>query len=72
MIQKDSSVYLPGTLVPRATKAMALTLSLRLTKQPRCPATSPIMAVSKPMDEMDATKARYPLYNAACKQNTRD
>ena len=52
---------IPGTLVPKATKAMALTESLRKMKQPRCPATSPMMAVTKPIMRIDVTKVRYPL-----------
>jgi len=51
----------PGTLVPKATNAIALTQSLRLMKQPRCPATSPIMAVQPPMKKMAMTKVGYPL-----------
>ena len=47
--------------MPRATKAMALTVSLRLMKQPRWPATSPITAVHAPMAEIDTTKVGYPL-----------
>jgi hypothetical protein len=48
--------FLPGTLVPSATKAMALTPSFKLIKQPRCPATSPMMAVLPPMKRMLITK----------------
>ena len=57
--------------MPRATKAMALTESLRLTKQPRWPATSPMTAVRTPMAVMEARKARYPWYKAACKKGKR-
>ena len=51
---------IPGTLVPRATNAMALTPSLRLMKQPRWPATSPMMAVQPPMKKMAMTNVGYP------------
>ena len=51
----------PGTLVPRATNAIALTPSLRLMKQPRWPAISPIIAVLPPMKRIDMTKVGYPL-----------
>ena len=53
-------MFVPGTLVPRATKAMALTVSFKWIKQPRCPATSPIMAVTRPMKKMDITNVGYP------------
>ena len=49
---------LPGTEVPRATKAMALTESLRKMKQPKWPATSPMMAVQNPIAPMDATNVK--------------
>merc|ERR1712203_480416 len=49
-----------GTLVPRATKPMALTQSLRLMKHPRCPAMSPITAVFAPMKRMEITNVGYP------------
>ena len=44
---------LPGMLVPSATKAMALTESLRKMKQPRWPATSLMRAVQKAIMPMD-------------------
>ena len=47
--------------MPRATKAIALTQSLRLMKQPRWPATSPITAVHNPTNAMEMTKVGYPL-----------
>ena len=47
---------LPGTLVPRATKAIALTPSFKLIKQPRWPATSPMMAVLPPINKILMTK----------------
>ena len=46
----------PGTDVPRATKAIALTESLRKMKQPKWPATSPITAVQAPMKKIEMTK----------------
>ena len=52
---------LPGTEVPRATNAMALTESLRKMKQPKWPATSPITAVQTPIMAMEMTKQGYPL-----------
>ena len=51
---------LPGTEVPRATNAMALTESLRKMKQPKWPATSPITAVQTPIMAMEITKQGYP------------
>lgn len=50
----------PGTLVPRATKAMALTLSFKKMKHPKCPAMSPIRAVLAPIIKMLTTKVGYP------------
>ena len=47
--------------MPRATKAMALTQSFKLMKQPRCPATSPMTAVQSPTAAMEMTKVGYPL-----------
>ena len=46
--------------MPRATKAIALTPSLRLMKQPRWPAISPMMAVLPPMKRMAMTNVGYP------------
>ena len=57
--------HTPGTLVPSATKAMALTESLRKMKHPRCPATSPMMAVQNPIIRIETTKVKYPLNIAA-------
>lgn len=51
---------LPGILVPRATKIMAVTESLMPSVQPKWDATSPMMAVTTPMQKMDTTKQRYP------------
>ena len=56
-----SQPNLPGTEVPRATKAMALTESLRKMKQPKWPATSPMTAVQRPIMAMETTKHGYPL-----------
>ena len=56
-----SQPNLPGTEVPRATKAMALTESLRKMKQPKWPATSPMTAVQTPIMAMETTKHGYPL-----------
>ena len=53
--------FVPGTEVPRATKAMALTESFRKMKQPKWPATSPMTAVQTPMKAMEITKQGYPL-----------
>jgi len=52
---KGKQLSVPGTLVPSATKAIALTQSLRLMKQPRWPATSPIIAVQPPMKKIERT-----------------
>lgn len=46
----------PGTLVPRATMEIAVTLSLRWTVHPKWEAASPITAVNRPIDTMDARK----------------
>lgn len=56
------SVFKPGTLVPRATIVMAVIESLMWLIQPKCAATSPMTAVSKPMKKMDPTKAGQPLH----------
>ena len=47
--------------MPRATNAIALTPSLRLMKQPRWPATSPMTAVQAPMKAIEMTNVKYPL-----------
>lgn len=44
---------IPGTLVPRATKAMAVILSFRPIVQPKWEAMSPIKAVSKPTPKIE-------------------
>lgn len=51
---------LPGTLVPSATKAMAVTESFSPTEQPKEEATSPITAVSTPIQTIDITKQSQP------------
>lgn len=43
-------------LVPRATNTMAVTESLMPSVQPKCEATSPMTAVTSPMQMMDTTK----------------
>ncbi len=51
---------LPGTLVPSATKAMAVTESLSPTEQPKAEATSPMTAVRIPIHTIDITKQSQP------------
>lgn len=51
---------LPGTLVPRATKQIAVTVSLIPRVHPKCEATSPMTAVTTPMQKIDITKHKYP------------
>ena len=51
----------PGTEVPNATNAMALTESLRQMKQPNCAATSPMTAVQRPIMTIEKNKQGYPL-----------
>ena len=46
----------PGTLVPSATKAMALTESFKKMKHPKWLATSPMTAVQTPIMAMEMTK----------------
>ena len=53
-------VCLPGTLVPSATKAMAVTESLSPTEHPKAEATSPMMAVRTPIHTIDITKQSQP------------
>ncbi len=50
----------PGTLVPSETMVIAVTLSLMCVTQPKCPATSPMTAVSTPMHMMLHRKAGQP------------
>lgn len=56
---------LPGTEVPKATKAIALTVSFKKMKHPKWEATSPITAVIRPIVKMDTVKVMYP----PCKPN---
>lgn len=46
--------------MPKATKQMAVTESLIPNVQPKCDATSPIIAVTTPIQKMDTTKHKYP------------
>lgn len=55
----------PGMLVPRATNTMAVTESLIPNVQPKCEATSPMMAVTTPIERMEITKHRYPPIKSA-------
>jgi hypothetical protein len=50
----------PGILVPKATNTMAVTESLIPNVQPKWDATSPIMAVTIPIQRMEITKHKYP------------
>lgn len=59
-IDGGSSAALPGILVPRATNTMAVTESLIPNVQPKCDATSPMIAVTIPMQRMETTKHKYP------------
>lgn len=59
---------LPGMLVPRATNTMAVTASFTPTVAPKCEATSPMTAVTKPMPKIDTTKHRYPLNKSVTNQ----
>ena len=52
----------PGTLVPSATMVMAVIESFMWLIQPKCAATSPMTAVSRPMKKIDITKAGQPLH----------
>ena len=56
MLEDMLGIFLPGTLVPRATKAIALTPSFKFMKQPRWPATSPMTAVFAPIAKILTTK----------------
>jgi hypothetical protein len=53
-------ILLPGILVPRATNTMAVTESLIPNVQPKCDATSPIIAVTTPIERIEITKHKYP------------
>lgn len=50
----------PGILVPSATNTMAVTESLIPNVQPKCEATSPMIAVTTPIQRMETTKHKYP------------
>ena len=50
----------PGTEVPRATKVMAVTVSLRPMVHPKWAATSPTKAVRTPIPNMDTKKQAQP------------
>jgi len=56
---------LPGTDVPSATKAMAVTESLSPTEQPKALATSPMTAVSTPIQMMEMVKQSQPPIRSA-------
>lgn len=49
-------LHLPGKLVPNATKTIAVTESLIPSVQPKCDATSPITAVTIPIEHIDTKK----------------
>ena len=51
---------LPGKLVPKATKEMAVTESFRPTVQPKWDAKSPMTAVSNPIKVIDPVKQAQP------------
>ena len=50
----------PGTLVPSATKVMAVTDSVSPAEQPKCDAKSPISAVINPIMMMEQRKVSQP------------
>jgi len=52
-----------GRLVPSATNVMAVTLSLRPTRQPKIAAKSPTMAVSTPIKASETKNDNQPLRN---------
>lgn len=60
-----SGLDLPGTEVPKATKAIALTVSFKKMKHPKWEAISPITAVIRPIVRMDTVNVIYP----PCKPN---
>lgn len=51
---------LPGRLVPRATKVVAVTASVSPTQHPNEEARSPIMAVRNPIAIIDTMKHSQP------------
>lgn len=56
----DLNIKLPGTLVPRATSATAVTASRSPTVQPKWDAKSPITAVNNPIPMIENTKQSHP------------
>lgn len=56
----NTGILLPGILVPSATNTMAVTESLIPNVQPKCDATSPIIAVTTPIERIEITKHKYP------------
>lgn len=58
MLIKNRLNQIPGILVPKATNTMAVTESLIPKVQPKCEATSPIIAVTTPIAKIDTTKQR--------------
>lgn len=64
-------IILPGILVPKATKQMAVTESLIPSVQPKCEATSPIIAVTTPIQKIDTTKHKYPPHISIKKKEKR-
>ena len=53
--EHEENPILPGTLVPKATKAMAVIVSRNPIVHPTCEAQSPIKAVTRPMPRIDNT-----------------
>lgn len=53
-----SNSYRPGTLVPNATNVMAVTASSTQTVHPKWDATSPMIAVSTPIQNMETVKVQ--------------
>ena len=50
----------PGTLVPRATIVIEVTLSFKCEKQPNCEATSPMTAVITPIPHIETMNEGQP------------
>ena len=57
-MDKELNLYLPGILVPSATKTTAVTESLIPSVHPKYEATSPITAVTTPIPKILMTKQR--------------
>lgn len=53
-------IHLPGMLVPKATKTIAVTASFIPKVAPKCDAISPMTAVTTPIQNMETTKHKYP------------